>query len=121
MRLRVVVGSLNTVSRYMVCVSHSYEHPIARCMPPSDAQNMSVTGGLTASNSVNSMLYVSTRVKIYALSVYLFNSTSKKRKEKKTTYSLLARAGLLGCLDLHSHLGVLTRVNCDTLAKLVDD
>lgn len=59
-----VVGIRNTVSRYMVCVSHSYEHPIALCMPPSDAQNIMVTGGRTASNSVNCMLYVSTSVKI---------------------------------------------------------
>lgn len=64
MRLREVVGILRTVSRYMVCDSHSYEQPIARCIPPSEAQNMRVTGGLTASNRINCMLYVSTNVKI---------------------------------------------------------
>jgi hypothetical protein len=48
----------------MVCVSQSYEHPTALCMPPSDAQNISVWGGRTASKSISCMLYVSTSVNI---------------------------------------------------------
>ena len=65
MRLSAVVGMRSTVSRCMVCVVQSYEHATARCIPPSAPHTSTHVGGRAARNNVISMLYVSTRVKIW--------------------------------------------------------
>lgn len=126
MRFNDAVGIRSTVSLTMVCVVQSYEQPMALCIPPSLAHRKRHTGGCTASKSVISMLWVSTKVNICtAISHALLHSVFALLRRCLCarglfTHPRFAWLSLSRLDDLLLHLWIGRRVLAIALAMMID-